>query len=97
MLFTRLPVDYNEPDLQHGKATYTSDSISTKQKRKENSLPLSDSEDPQRLSMNTLTRKSPSSPWSKVHGTMQYRPAGNRILLLTSLRFMNPSTRPIWF
>ena len=56
-------------------------------------LPAPCSDDPQLLSTKTLKRNSPSSPLSNVQGMTQYRPCGNKIRLLTSLKLMNVSTR----
>ena len=55
------------------------------------SLPAPCSDDPQLLSTKTLKRNSPSSPLSNVQGMTQYRPCGNKIRLLTSLKLMNVS------
>ena len=57
------------------------------------SWPRPPSEEPHCFSTKTRRTKSPSSPWLKVQGTMQNRPSGSRIRLLTSLRFTNVSVR----
>ena len=57
------------------------------------SWPRPHSEEPHCFSTKTRRTKSPSSPCLKVQGTMQNRPSGSIIRLLTSLRFTNVSVR----
>ena len=53
-------------------------------------------DEPHFFSTNTLSKKFPSSPCLKVQGIMQYRPSGNKVLLLTSLRLIKVPVLSVW-